>query len=400
MLIPLPLDTVELNTPIPINIWDPKGVLLLRKGQSIESAQHREYLLQHSPHAHDDEFKAWTYSYTTQLDRMVRTNQSLNKIAGATRPAELNEMEALREQDPVSSWPDLHATVSTLLHQGPAIEDFLDRLQKVERRMVQLVNAQADNALFMLVQMLFDRRLGYTATHALLAGATCYLVGQGAGLAAEEQTSMFRAALTQNLGMARLQDDLARQEQPPNPIQKSQILGHPARGAMLLRAMGVTDALWLRWVEEHHESVNGSGYPAGKKQLSMPQQLIHMADVFVGRMSPRLSRRGMLPQTVARELYIGPDGQPSPLGALFVKTIGIYPPGSYVQLAGGEVAVVVRRGRRANTPVVFAIVGRQGLPLGEPALRDTTERLYEVKGSVPAEDVRVVINPTKLLNRA
>ncbi|MEN9384952.1 MAG: hypothetical protein RL323_2095, partial [Pseudomonadota bacterium] len=30
MLIPLPLDTVELNTPIPINIWDPKGVLLLR----------------------------------------------------------------------------------------------------------------------------------------------------------------------------------------------------------------------------------------------------------------------------------------------------------------------------------------------------------------------------------
>jgi HD-GYP domain-containing protein (c-di-GMP phosphodiesterase class II) len=357
-------------------------------------------LLQHSPHAHDDEFKAWTYSYTTQLDRMVRTNQSLNKIAGATRPAELTELDVLRDQDPVSSWPDLHATVSTLLHQGPAIEDFLERLQKVERRMTHLVNAQADNALFMLVQMLFDRRLGYTATHAMLAATACYLVGQSADLSAQEQSTMFRVALTQNLGMARLQDELARQEQPPSPAQKATILAHPARSAMLLRAMGVSDALWLRWLEEHHEAQGGGGYPSGKKNLGVAQQLIHMADIFVGRISPRLSRRGLLPQTAARELYLGPDGQPSPLGALFVKTIGIYPPGSYVQLAGGEVAVVVRRGRRANTPVVFSIVGRQGMPLGEPALRDTTERLYEVKGGVAAEDVRVVINPSKLLNRA
>ena len=61
---------------------------------------------------------------------------------------------------------------------------------------------------------------------------------------------------------------------------------------------------------------------------------------------------------------------------------------------------MVKRGRRANTPLVFSIVGRQGMPLGEPAPRDTMERAYEVKASVPADEVRVVLNPARLLSRA
>ena len=70
-----------------------------------------------------------------------------------------------------------------------------------------------------------------------------------------------------------------------------------------------------------------------------------------------------------------------------------------MRLANDEVAVVVKRGRRANTPQVFSIVGRQGMPLGEPAPRDTMDRQFEVKSSVPFEDVRVVVNPARVLSR-
>ena len=73
--------------------------------------------------------------------------------------------------------------------------------------------------------------------------------------------------------------------------------------------------------------------------------------------------------------------------------------GSFVRLANDELAVVVKRGRRANTPLVFSIVGRSGMPLGEPAPRDTSERQYEIKGNVPSEEVRVVLNPARLLAR-
>jgi hypothetical protein len=161
----------------------------------------------------------------------------------------------------------------------------------------------------------------------------------------------------------------------------------------------VGDHLWLELVADHHEDAAGKGYPAGKRGQGVPVQLLRLADIFVGRISPRQARAGLLPQLAARDIYLGDDGQPNPLGAAFVKTLGLYIPGSYVRLSDGEVGVVVRRGRRANAPTVFAIVGRHGMPLGEPALRDTLEREHEVKSSISADDVKVRISAQKLLSR-
>ena len=127
--------------------------------------------------------------------------------------------------------------------------------------------------------------------------------------------------------------------------------------------------------------------------------MLALADVFVARISPRASRRSQPAHVAARDAYLTEDGQAAPLGAAFIKTVGVHIPGSYVQLENGELAVVVRRGRRANAPLVFALVGRQGLPLGEPALRDTSEAACEIKAGVAADEVRVRVNPSKLLAR-
>ncbi|MEY2685120.1 MAG: hypothetical protein RJA09_2264 [Pseudomonadota bacterium] len=391
---PLPLNTVELNTPVPVNIWDARGTLLLRKGESILSEQHRESLQQHSPMVRESDYQAWTYSYTTQLDRMVRGNQPLNRIAGLTRPSELTAVAGLDTTDPVLEWQDLQGSLGVLLHQGPGTSDFVDRLLRVEQKALRLLELGPDNTLFVLVQQLFDRRMGYSASHALTCAAVCHLGAPAAGLAPQEAASLFKAALTMNMGMARLHDDLSRQAQPPTPAQRQAIDDHPSRSVSLLRQVGVADPFWLQVVLRHHQP------QAGPEPTAVAQRLLHLVDVFVARISPRSSRSGMLSQQVAKDIYMGADGQPNPLGALLVKTVGIYPPGSYVRLANGEVAVVVRRGRRANAPVVFSIVGKQGFPLGEPALRDTLDRVYEVKGAVSPDDVKVVINARKLLGRA
>lgn len=70
-----------------------------------------------------------------------------------------------------------------------------------------------------------------------------------------------------------------------------------------------------------------------------------------------------------------------------------------MRLANGEVAVVARRGAKANAPQVFSIVGRQGMPLGEPTLRDTQDPAFEIKAGLTPGDVRVVVNVTRLLSR-
>ena len=395
----LPLDAIALQQPVPVNVWDPKGVLLLRKGEAITSEQHRGLLMLHSPVVLEADWRAWSYSYTTELDRMVRDNAPLNRIAGVSHAVEVPNVEAREEAGPVELWADAHAALNSLLHQGTAATQFNDKLERLAARSQRLWRSAPDDCLLVLVQLLFDARMGYSATHALLAAGLCALVSPSTGLSPAEQATLFRAALTMNMGMTRTHDAMARQTGALTDAQRQTVREHPLRSAALLRELGVADALWLRLVEEQHERPDGSGYPAGKPVADLAQRLLQMADVYVACISPRQGRGGLLSQQVARELYLGPDQQPDALGALFVKHIGFYPPGSYVRLASGEVAVVTRRGAKANAPQVFAIVGRQGMPLGEPTWRDTQDPAHEIRASLPPGDVRVLVNVPRLLSR-
>ncbi|MFN7369254.1 MAG: hypothetical protein ACK5SG_03355, partial [Burkholderiales bacterium] len=60
------------------------------------------------------------------------------------------------------------------------------------------------------------------------------------------------------------------------------------------------------------------------------------------------------------------DGGHNPIATILIKEIGIYPPGSFVKLANGETAIVVRRGEAANSPVVAALSSGSGIPYVDP----------------------------------
>lgn len=406
---PLPIESIALNSPVPVHIWDPKGVLLLRKGDVIQSEQHRGILLQHSPMVRESDWQTWMYSYTAELDRRVRMNAPLNHIAEVAPLGDLHEPEAREHNDPVDYWTDRHALLALLLHQAEPSQAglgsaWLQRLESVVLPLVRWLDRRPDDTLLLLVQMLFDRRLAYSASHALATAALCRLLAAPAGLTPEQTGALVRAALTMNAGMARLQDELALQASPLSEQQLLAIHAHPEASAAWLRSVGVRDALWLQLVEAHHQTPDGQGYPGGlQHEASAPAakalRLLQMSDQFVARISPRRSRPGFASPDVARALYLGPDGQPDPLGALFVKVVGMYPPGSYVQLASGETAVVVRRGRRANAPTACAIAGKQGMALGEPALRDTLNPAYEVRASLNPTEVKVRVPVGRLLGR-
>ncbi|WP_066271312.1 HD-GYP domain-containing protein [Hydrogenophaga palleronii] len=395
----LPLDAIALQQPVPVNVWDPKGVLLLRKGEAITSEQHRGLLMLHSPVVLEADWRAWNYSYTTELDRMVRDNVSISQIASLSHAVEVPNAVARDDVGPLEFWSDAHASLGKLLLQGEAATQFNERFERLAARAQGMWRSVPDDSLLVLVQLLFDARVGYSASHALLSAGLCALVSPSTGLSPSEQDTLFRAALSMNIGMTRAHDAMARQSAELNSAQRQAVHEHPVRGAAMLRALGVNDPFWLQLVEEQHERADGSGYPAGKLVTDLAQRLLQMADVYAACISPREGRGGLLAQQVARELYLGPDRQPDPLGALFIKHIGFYPPGSYVRLASGEVAVVTRRTSKANAPQVLAIVGRQGMPLGEPRARDTQDPQHEIKAGLPPGDVRVVVNIPRLLSR-
>jgi len=302
---------------------------------------------------------------------------------------------------PSEAWLDLHTRLNLLLRRWDSTNwVFIDGIRCVATQVAEMMVHRTDESLFVLMQMLQDRQVSYSAAHALMCAALCHLIAPSAGLQTSEIDSLVHAALTMNLGMSRLHDQLAQQRQPVDEIQRVSIQAHPSESANRLRALGVQDRIWLDLVLFHHDEtgLTAPNHPSPAFQTALC--LLHMVDLFAARVSPRKTRRGLLPNQALRSVFVQSQATSSTLGQLLVKSLGLYPPGSYVRLKSGEIAVVLRRGRRANTPAALAIVNSQGMPLSVPAFRDTEFGDHAVLESVNADDVRVRLDPVQILKRS
>jgi hypothetical protein len=252
------------------------------------------------------------------------------------------------------------------------------RVDAIARDLRLIVALDADLALFE-VHRYGSNQLGiYSVVHAVQCAMACGFVARRLGWPQESTASLVNAALTMNIAMTELQGTLATQTAPGGPTAKQAeaIAMHPARGAEMLRDAGVCDAAWLRAVEEHHERADGRGYPRGTHEPSELATTLRYVDEFFAKISARASRPAMPLRRAARQLYADADGRR--IVDILISEFGLYPPGTYVRLANGDLGIVLRRGGRANTPLAIAFANRHGERLPRRVYRDTGDTRYAI----------------------
>jgi HD-GYP domain-containing protein (c-di-GMP phosphodiesterase class II) len=196
-----------------------------------------------------------------------------------------------------------------------------------------------------------------------------------------------------NIGMAREQDSLSRQASPINDWQRALVAEHPARSAQILRDFGVDDAHQLDMVRWHHEPESAEGSPTNQTSRS----LLHLADVFVARTAARRTRSAQAPVAAVKSMVFGGGGGGDlGLGSAMAQAVGFYPPGSYVKLVNGEIALAVQRGERANTPWVISIVGNDAMPLAKYQCKSTAEPRDAISAPVNFASVKVGVSAEKV----
>ncbi len=291
--------------------------------------------------------------------------------------------QAQRAQNAVALWHDVHRRLEQLLQHAEAMspQAFRDDLQACAHGINHGIERQRDASLFELLHA--DDPDGYTVRHAMQTAFVASLVGQGLGWSAADRDTLTHAALTMNLGMSRLQSELCGQSLPLNPQQRDAVTHHADRSCQQLEAKGVTDKDWLQAVAQHHVTPNGGPLPANHAQLSEQACMLHYKDVYLAKISARAYRPAMTAHAAARSLFMQADGQRNPYVSALIKELGVYPPGSCVRLANGEVGVVVRRGEAAHLPEVRSLTDPHGLALPSTPLRDTAQAPYKVVEGLP-----------------
>ena len=381
---------------MPVALRDASGHLLLPRGALLADEQQRQQLIARGIYVDSNDSRQFKKALAGKLDSMVRDNALLGQIARAVPDAAECGPAAAKPAvaDSAAAWHGVMLRASALLHDPPQ-SDFATRVHRLERDALGLLDGDTDAALLMLIHSTTSEVHQYSVTHALLVMGVCELASRHLAWPAEWRPSLRRAALTMNLAMTSLQDQLALQDGPVTPPQRALIDAHALRAAAQLRELGVADLLWLDAVEHHHAS------PPGPLEELPPMlqlaRLIQRADIFAARLSPRKVRQAMAGTAAAKAAYLDENQQADEAGAAIIKALGIYPPGSYVRLASTEIGIVLRRGQRANEPVVASIVGKSGAPLGEPAMRDIRQKAFEITGGVAPHDVKLRLNLERLL---
>ncbi len=366
--LPVPLTRVQLGRVLPVDIWTPDGRLLLRRGQALQSEAHREMLAAHQACMTETDAQAWKKSLERDMRVMRQAGVAMAVIAQAPMPAEILDTDYLEGRDVDGGWLDLQDILRSLLYQGAQAATPLPRLEGIEQKVLTLLRHDPDESLFVLFQALPDLNLGYCATHALLSGAVCVLTADKLTQTDADQALLLRSALVMNIGMARPQDSLSRQHKPPDPAQRQIIAAHPPTSSDILRGFGVHDDELLGIVQWHHAPDAASLHVEHLTRL----RLLSLSDGLIAKMAPRISRAAMTPLGAAKSLVLESTPGTAALRPAMAAVLGFYPPGTYVQLANGETAVVIKRGARATTPHVASIMNAAGMPLSKYVYHDSS----------------------------
>jgi HD-GYP domain-containing protein (c-di-GMP phosphodiesterase class II) len=390
--VPVPLEQLQIGRPLPVDIRSPDGRLLMGRGQTLNSESLRHTLAAHQASMSESDAKAWQRALDRGMRQMLARGLTADFIAGAPVPIDILDIDYIEVRQVDGGWLDLQEILRGLLYQGAQAVTPLPRLLAIEQKALALLAQDADDGLLVLFQNLPDLSLGYCATHALLSGVVGVLTADKLGLPTVSRELLMRSALVMNIGMARPQDGLTRQLKAPSEAQRDIITTHASLGADILRGFGVQDPEWLGMVRWHHEPEAALGQLHQQTGL----RLLNLADTLVAKMAPRVSREAMSTLGAAKSLVMESDATTQSLRAAMAAVLGFYPPGTYVQLANGETAVVVARGKQANTPQVASLIKADGMPMSNYVYRDTNQEACAVRAPVSFNSVNIKVNVEKV----
>lgn len=296
-------------------------------------------------------------------------------------------------------WADLEATLALVLTHPGQVSQFEAKILQIDAWLQELVAHDSDAGLYLMYQLASSLHTGYSASHALVCATLSHILAGSYHLPPHERNALVYAALTMNIGMTRLQDQLALQRERPSAAQQEAIRMHALEGRRLLERMHITNALWLDVVTLHHINTPPQ-VPLLQQQASERlARLLATVDRYAAMISPRRSRVGRS-VTESVQMVTGPSSQLyQKAGEALLHCVGMYPPGVFIALSDESTGVVLRRTQQPHKPKIAKLLDGRKLPMARPQilLLDQEPQLH-ITHSLSSSEVRPLLDTQSLLH--
>lgn len=179
--------------------------------------------------------------------------------------------------------------------------------------------------------------------HSVNVAVLATAVGMSIGYNRNQLMDLGIGAMLHDIGKVNLPEELLHKKERWTDEEMEIAKQHTVNGFNLLRKQHDISLLSAHVCLQHHERLNGSGYPQGLsgKNIHEYAQIVGICDVYDSLTSPRPWRKRYMPQD-ALEYLLGAGGHlfEHHLVNAFIKHIAVFPIGSSVVLNTGEVGVV------------------------------------------------------------
>lgn len=261
----------------------------------------------------------------------------------------------------------------------------IEAVSMVSERLVESVlrNKDAISSLSRLKS--FDE---YTFFHSVNVAILALAMGRQRGMPREALSRLGLGALLHDIGKMKIPYDLLNAPRRLEEGEREIIKQHVMRGTEYLSQHTVLPEETLRPVLEHHERVDGTGYPAGlrRKGLSQFGLIASIVDVYDAITSDRVYHKGITPHQALRQVQgLALEGHldlHSVRG--LIQCLGLYPVGSCVMLSTGEIGVVSQPNGADPLKPALLLVSDGSTPYRPPKFFDLAEQPTQPLRSIVA----------------
>jgi len=177
------------------------------------------------------------------------------------------------------------------------------------------------------------------------------------------------------------------------PHEMEIVKQHVLRGVEVLSNTTGLGETYIQPALEHHERVNGAGYPhqRARQDISQIGLITAVVDIYDAMTSDRCYHKGRPAHEVLQLLYrLSLEGHLDPtLVQRFIQVVGVYPVGSVVELNTGETSIVKRINHDAPlAPVVLCVKSEGNTLLTHPYEEDLSQQT-----KTPHRSIKTVLHP-------
>ena len=214
------------------------------------------------------------------------------------------------------------------------------QIAEVSARSTAALLSDPDSAIVLIAE---KAQADGSAAHSLSVMTLALLLGKQARLPQDALRALGIAALLHDIGKSAINSAILRNTSR-NKHEEAIYQTHCRVGyESALRAKSLTPPM-LDAILHHHERIDGKGFPdaLSGKQIHVASRVVATANRFDNRSNPLDPRRALSPAEALATMWSKEQSAfDVVLLQLFVRAMGVYPPGTIVLLSDGRVGAVV-----------------------------------------------------------